>query len=426
MLPVFVLALALLVGAQNTGTNPFLGKTYYVNPSYQAELDTSISTATGATQQTLQAMRNVPSAYWIDVMAKINGTNTSTVAGILADASKKGGQLVVFIVYDVPNRDCHAKASNGEICCQYNSDKTCNYDYTGDCTTGLNTYKTQYIDPLATIFTQYMNTVPIVLIIEPDSLPNLSTNQADPHCGNAATKQAYEQGIPYAINTIASKCTKCTMYIDAAHSGWLGWPNNMQSFTQEIAKLNIASKLRGYATNTANYQTIGTMCTSTDQNYCLPGGAGNGKDACCADPCKEETQYNPCNNEMNYVKFLNISLSGVGINNAHFVTDTGRNGVANMRSDCANWCNIRGAGVGLTPRTNTGNALIDAFYWLKTPGESDGCTSQLPNGTACARYDSFCGSADSIGSQSGEPRAPVAGQWFDYEVKQLASNAHMN
>ena len=36
-------------------------------------------------------------------------------------------QLVVLIVYDLPNRDCHAKASNGEICCTYNSDGTCNY-----------------------------------------------------------------------------------------------------------------------------------------------------------------------------------------------------------------------------------------------------------------------------------------------------------
>jgi cellulose 1,4-beta-cellobiosidase len=358
-------------------------------------------------------------------MAKINGTNTSTAQGILADAAKKGGQLVVFIVYDLPNRDCHAKASNGEICCTYNADKTCNYDVGGDCADGLNTYKTKYIDPLAAVLAQYQDQVPIVLIIEPDSLPNLATNQGDPHCGNSATTTAYQQGIPYAINTLASKCPKCTMYCDAAHSGWLGWPNNMQLFTKLIAQLGIASKLRGYATNTANYQTIGTMCTSMDQNYCLPGGAGS-SDPCCADPCHEESQYNPCNNEMNYVKFLNQSLTQATGVAAHFVTDTGRNGVANMRSDCANWCNIRGAGVGRTPTTTTGTALIDAFYWLKTPGESDGCTQQLPDGTQCSRYDSFCGSADSIGSQSGEPRAPVAGNWFDYEVKQLAANAHMN
>jgi len=147
-------------------------------------------------------------------------------------------------------------------------------------------------------------------------------------------------------------------------------------------------------------------------------------DACCADPCHLLTNYNPCNNEMNYVKALNQAL---GAGQFHFVIDTGRNGVANMRQDCANWCNIRNAGAGQQPTTSTGEAqYIDAFYWLKTPGESDGCTSQLPDGSQCKRYDSMCGSQDSIGSQSGEPRAPVAGNWFDYQVQQLAKNAKLS
>ena len=78
------------------------------------------------------------------------------------------------------------------------------------------------------------------------------------------------------------------------------------------------------------------------------------------------------------------------------------------------WCNIRGAGAGQVPTTLTNDtygAGIDAYFWLKTPGESDGCTQQLPSGAQCSRFDSFCGSEDSIGSRSGEPRAPVAGDW---------------
>merc|ERR1712012_490894 len=35
----------------------------------------------------------------------------------------------------------------------------------------------------------------------------------------------------------------------------------------------------------------------------------------------------------------------------------------------------------------------------------------------------MCGSQDSIGSDHSEPRAPEAGGWFDYQVKQLAENA---
>ena len=36
-----------------------------------------------------------------------------------------------------------------------------------------------YIDPIVALFAAYNGKVPIVAIIEPDSLPNLATNMAD-------------------------------------------------------------------------------------------------------------------------------------------------------------------------------------------------------------------------------------------------------
>ena len=90
-------------------SNPFQRTAnYYVNPTYQAELQSSIATASGKTKTTLQSMLQVSSAYWIDVKAKINGLNTTSAEGILIDAAKKSTkQLVTLIVYDLPNRDCH-------------------------------------------------------------------------------------------------------------------------------------------------------------------------------------------------------------------------------------------------------------------------------------------------------------------------------
>jgi len=86
-------------------------------------------------------MRDTSSAYWIDVKAKLQGTGTGTLEGILTDAAAKG-DMVTFMVYDLPNRDCNAHASNGEICCKYNSDGTCDYSYSGSCDDGLDEYKT--------------------------------------------------------------------------------------------------------------------------------------------------------------------------------------------------------------------------------------------------------------------------------------------
>lgn len=427
----YVLALSLVAGQSK---NPFLGHDFYVNPAYQAELDSSIATATGTVKDTLKQMRTVPSAYWIDVKGKIHGDNTTTIEGILKDAaSKSPSPLVVFIVYDLPNRDCHAKASNGEICCYYNDDKTCDYMKSGDCAEGIKEYQTTYIDPLATLFAQYEQKVPIVLVIEPDSLPNLATNMGDPHCGNSATVAAYSQGIPYAINAFHTKTPSIPLYVDAAHGGWLGWEDNLDKFAQKVSEMKFLDKIRGFATNVANYQPIGLQCpwqpqspSSSRNDYCLNNQ--HQSEPCCADPCKLEGQWNPANNEMNHVAGLSHAMKKVDASaDLHFIIDSGRNGVADMRSDCANWCNIRGAGVGLLPTTNTPNPnIIDALYWLKTPGESDGCTQTLPDGNQCARYDSFCGHSDCIGSQSSEPRAPEAGHWFDYQIKQLAKNAHMH
>jgi hypothetical protein len=68
-------------------------------------------------------------------------------------------------------------------------------------------------------------------------------------------------------------------------------------------------------------------------------------DPCCADPCNLESQWNFANNEHNYAMLLQASFANVAPGFVpRFITDTGRNGVADMRQSCSDWCNIRGAG----------------------------------------------------------------------------------
>ena len=52
----------------------------------------------------------------------------------------------------------------------------------------------------------------------------------------------------------------------------------------------------------------------------------------------------------------------------HFIIDTSRNGLGSTRD----WCNARGQALGVAPTTRTGHPLVDAFLWIKQPGESDG------------------------------------------------------
>jgi cellulose 1,4-beta-cellobiosidase len=412
--------------------NPFQGKVFYKNPINQASYDSSIATSTGIVKQNLMKMRDVPSAYWIDVKDKIRGTSMRSLEGILADAaSKSTAEMVTFIWYDLPNRDCHAKASNGEICCKYLPDGRCDYTYQSDCKKGLKEYKRTYADPFVEVLQKYQDKVPIAIVVEPDSLPNLATNAQDPRCGGQATHDAYQKGISYAIRKLTKKTPKVAVYLDAAHGGWLGWQDNLRDFLNMLKSMNLpVEKMRGFATNVANYQPLGEKCpfepdSDTRNGYCLNNR--HSSEACCADPCGLASQWSAGNNELNYAQDLAMAAKDVLGMQAHVVIDTGRNGITNMRTDCAHWCNARGAGAGKASTASTSfPEVVDAYFWLKTPGESDGCTEDLPSGGKCPRFDRDCSSPDSLGSTPDEPRAPEAGQWFDYQVKQLAEFAQLD
>ena len=140
---------------------------------------------------------------------------TDTLKGVLADAASQWPvPLVVIVVNNLPNRDCHFKHSKGDICCTYahsnytdqqgglHTYRTCNYTAGGDCSAGLAEYMEQYVDRIAGVLHNHSG--PVAVVVEPDSLPNLVTNRADARCGNSATASALKVGLSYAVEKIAS------------------------------------------------------------------------------------------------------------------------------------------------------------------------------------------------------------------------------
>ena len=73
---------------------------------------------------------------------------------------------------------------------------------------------------------------------------------------------------------------------------------------------------------------------------------------------------------------------------AHAVIDTSRNGQGpwtappgSPAGDPQVWCNPPDRGLGLRPTLSTGDPYVDAYLWVKIPGESDGqCTRWAPDG----------------------------------------------
>lgn len=158
-----------------------------------------------------------------------------------------------------------------------------------------------------------------IVILEPDALAQMS-------CLSSSDQQHRYDLISGAVSVLKSN-PNTSVYIDAGHSGWV----DVGTMAAQLQKANVGSA-DGFSLNVSNFET-----TANESVY----GA-------------------------------QISSQ---IGNKHFVIDTSRNGSGSN----GQWCNPWGATIGNKPTTQTGNNLVDAFLWIKTPGESDGTCNGGPS-----------------------------------------------
>ena len=81
------------------------------------------------------------------------------------------------------------------------------------------------------------------------------------------------------------------------------------------------------------------------------------------------SNYYSTEDSIAYGKQLSAKIGG-----KHFVIDTSRNGNGPYTEGAEDerWCNPPGRALGETPTTKTSDPLVDAYLWVKRPGESDG------------------------------------------------------
>jgi cellulase/cellobiase CelA1 len=123
--------------------------------------------------------------------------------------------------------------------------------------------------------------------------------------------------ISYAVSTLVAQ-TRASVYLDAGNSSW----QSAGTMVTRLAKANIA-QARGFAMNVSGYET-----TQSTIRYGEQISSKNGKS---------------------------------------YVIDTSRNG----QGPNGEWCNPRGRGLGKRPAIVLSGKL-DAYLWVKVPGESDG------------------------------------------------------
>ena len=239
-----------------------------------------------------------PTAVWLTGPPQ---DATDIIHTITARAAKSGA-IPVFVVYDLPHRDCGNFSAGGA--------------------------------PSAEAYRQWIGEISVALanqaaivIIEPDAVAQVVSGCI----GNEASEERYAL-LRIAVDTLAAY-SNVRVYLDAGNAGWVKDP---RAIVQSLRRAGVTDA-RGFSLNVANFFT-------TDESY-----------AYGAEISKE-------------------------LHEQHFVIDTSRNGNGPVaQNDPVHWCNPPGRALGATPTLNTGRQLVDAYLWVKQPGDSDGsCRAGAP------------------------------------------------
>jgi endoglucanase len=162
-----------------------------------------------------------------------------------------------------------------------------------------------------------------MVVLEPDALA-LTTSA----CTDSGARLALLRG---AVDLLAD--AGAWVYLDAAHADWIG-PTDMAALLDQAG----VADARGFAVNVSSFDTT--------------------------------------TGETAYADAVLAALSARGVTGSHYVIDTSRNGGTTAPAP-GDFCNPDEARLGTPPRMIGGGSL-DAYLWVKRPGESDGSCDGAP------------------------------------------------
>jgi len=360
-------------------------KFYIPKPNHGAleQIATLTSSGNKADANLIKEMINTPQAIWFT-----KGTPKMVMQDVRNTVQRAAdkGEVAVLVAYNIPGRDCANLSAGGA---------TTEAEYKA------------WIDG----FAAGIGNGNVIVIVEPDGLGLLPSN-----CGVSVTSSDAQRyrGLNYAVDTLEAM-PNVSVYLDGTHSAWL----NVHDASTRLMQAGV-QRAHGFFLNVSNYQYspnlvyYGTWISKCIARLSVNPGAecpdqywnGGPHPAQIADLLGEWTgvALNPYGTWSNTTTLADVALNVSGENTryadttglTHFVIDTSRNGVGPWQfptgtyPDAQDWCNPPGRGLGPRPTANTGNSLVDAYLWIKIPGESDG---QCTRGTAAAWRSSRSGRA---------------------------------
>jgi endoglucanase len=352
-----------------------------------------------------------PQAVWFT-----DGTPTQVKKNVRAVALQSGLTKTVptLVVYNVPGRDCSQYSSGGA---------------------GSDAAYQAWISGFASGLTK---TQRVIVIVEPDGLANLPSDCPSAYPGQdvAALTAGRIADIKYAGTVIMQADPQALVYLDAGHSAWHSVPDittrleqagiaNVQGFSLNVSNYQFTPNLEEYGNWVSECIEYTTAVTVGDTGNCgdmyWSGGPANNWTGVALNPNGQwsATAVDPTLNTAG-IDSRYASILGSAKPTTHYVLDTSRNGkgpwtpaASANYPDPQTWCNPPGSGLGARPQAApapTTYPLLDAFLWVKTPGQSDGqCNRGITGSTTDPEWG---GIVD-----------PAAGDWFPQQALQLAQNA---
>ncbi|HEY6089922.1 MAG TPA: glycoside hydrolase family 6 protein [Gemmatimonadaceae bacterium] len=158
-----------------------------------------------------------------------------------------------------------------------------------------------------------------VIILEPDALSNMN-------CLSAEDQTTRVNLLQYAVQVL--RAHGGIVYLDGGNSAW----RSASDQAARLVRANVAAA-DGFALNVSSFQYTA--------------------------------------NSIAYGKSISAIIGG-----KHFIIDTSRNGLGPSPDNA--WCNPDGRALGSASTTDTADPVVDAYLWVKTPGESDGSCGAAP------------------------------------------------
>ncbi|XVJ64413.1 MAG: glycoside hydrolase family 6 protein [Sphingopyxis sp.] len=316
----------------------------------------------------------------------------------IVDRATAAGQVPVLIAYNIPFRDCALYSAGGA------ADSAAYRAWIEGFAAGIGAREA-------------------IVILEPDGLGVIPWHRTlggtVEHCQPAgqddrAADERYAQ-LRGAV-AILSALPDVRLYLDGTGSSWLA-PGEA---AHRLIKADVA-RATGFFLNVSNFESDARVVSYARWvSDCIALVTRGGRD-----PRECPSQYAPADftdqatwgaTDAAFDRlFEQAKLRRDPVAQKRAVIDTSRNGQGSWQppagryADAEVWCNPPGRGLGRRPTLDSGNPYVDAFLWIKIPGESDG---------ECHRGQG--GPADPERGMT----APPAGSWFAQQARELIEFAN--